>query len=313
MEWIKEGFICSKETLNLDWYKKNTMVPLPYLKNKDCLRIFVTMCDEKNIGRIGYVDVNPSNPKEIIGYSKTPVIDIGEDGKFDDNGVVTASLFKEDNKLYMFYSGYQLSVKVPYFIFTGLAVSEDNGDTFKKISIDVPILDRIPGEINTRCVPFVIKENGVYKMWYTADFGSGWIDGNKKKVPLYDLKYLESTSITDWSRENGQTVISCKDNDEHGIAKCTLWKENGLYKIIYSIRSISQGYRLGYAESADGKNFERNDKKVGIDVSSSGWDSEMVAFAERIEIDENTTYLFYCGNHYGMAGIGYAKLHDLKD
>ena len=307
MMWDKKGLICSHETLNLPWYKKNTMVPIPYLMNENCLRIFVTMCDEQNIGRIGYIDVDPQNPSNIISHSKNPVVNIGDDGNFDDNGVVTASLLKHDNKLYLYYSGYQSCVKVPYLIFTGLAVSDDNGNTFTKISNRVPILDRISGESGTRCVPFVIHEHGKFKMWYTADSGNGWIDGEKKKLPLYDLKYLESNSPIEWPRAPGKLAVEFKDSDEHGIAKCTLWKEDGIYKIIYSIRSLSKQYRLGYGESNDGINFTRKDDQVGLDVSESGWDSEMVAFAERIVVKDKT-YLFYCGNHYGMAGIGYAVL-----
>ena len=97
------------------------------------------------------------------------------------------------------------------------------------------------------------------------------------------------------------------NSDEHGIAKCTLWKEDGLYKIIYSIRSLSKGYMIGYGESLNGINFTRKDEEVGVDVSEFGWDSEMIAFAERFEF-KNRVYLFYCGNHYGLDGMGYAEL-----
>ncbi len=33
----------------------------------------------------------------------------------------------------------------------------------------------------------------------------------------------------------------------------------------------------------------------------------MIAFAERLRVGDKV-YLFYCGNHYGMAGMGYAEL-----
>jgi len=309
MKWIKKGKICNHESFDLSWYRKNSMVPLPYLLG-DRLRIFLTMCDSDNIGRIGFIDVDPDDPKRILDYSKRPIIDIGDDGCFDDNGVVTASLLKDGENLYMFYSGYQKCVKVPYLIFTGVAVSTDNGLSFNKLSKRVPMLDRIEGESGTRCVPYVIKEGDLYRMWYTADSDNGWIDGpGNKKLPLYDLKHLTSSNPTNWPRENGTVAVGFKDKDEHGIAKCTLWKDNSVYKIIYSIRSLSKGYRLGYAESHDGLDFTRMDESIGINVSESGWDSEMIAFAERVEV-KGRTYLFYCGNGYGMAGIGYAELAD---
>ena len=309
MKWNKVGKICDHNTFDLPWYKKNSMVPLPYMINDKTLRIYLTMCDSYNIGRIGYVDVNPDNPSEILGYSKEPLIDIGDDGCFDDNGVVTASLLKDGDKLYMFYSGYQTCVKVPYLIMTGLAVSTDGGYTFKKITDRVPLLDRVVGEVSTRCVPFTRKEGNLYRMWYTADSEKGWIEKNSKKLPLYDLKYQESTDIINWQREAGKTVITFKDKDEHGIAKFTVWTEDNIYKIIYSIRYLSKGYRLGYAESKDGINFTRMDEKIGIDVSEKGWDSDMICFAERIQVRDKV-YLIYSGNHYGLEGIGFAVLEE---
>lgn len=309
MKWEKKGLICSHQTIDLPWYKKNSMVPVPYLIDDGRIRIYFSMCDEMNVGRIGYVDVDADNPSRILGHSRKPVVDIGDEGCFDDNGVVTASLLKDGGKLYLYYSGYQLCVKVPYLIFAGVAVSTDNGETFTKLSNRVPILDRVDGEVGTRCVPFVAKEGDTFRMWYTADSLSGWIEdsAHNKKLPLYDLKHITSPSPIEWPRARGDVSVTFRDSSEHGIAKCTLWKEDGLYKIIYSIRSLSKGYRLGYGESRDGVHFTRLDDQVGIDISSSGWDSEMIAFAERLQ-HRDKVYLFYCGNHYGMAGMGYAEL-----
>lgn len=306
MKWQKLGKICDCNTFDIPWFKKNSMVPLPYLKSKDTLRIFLTMCDESNIGRIGYVDVDSNDFTKIVGYSEKPLIDIGENGHFDDNGVVTASLLEDGNDLYMFYSGYQSCVKVPYLIFAGVAVSHDRGDTFDKITTEVPLLDRVPGECGTRCVPYVIKENGKYRMWYTSDFDKGWIYSSTKLEPYYDMKYMESDNILEWPKV-GETAVTFADPDEHGICKCTVWKENNKYKVIYSLRHLSKGYRLGYAESVDGIHFTRMDDEIGISISESGFDDDMICFAERIQIG-NEVYLIYSGNHYGMEGIGYAKL-----
>lgn len=307
MKWLKQGLICNREKLDLPWYKKNVMVPVPYLVNDRCLRLFVTLCDEYNVGRIGYLDVDPLNPSTILGFSEKPIIDIGEEGTFDDNGAVSSSILQDGDRLYLYYSGYQLCKKVPYMIFTGVAVSDDGGNSFTKLSKDTPILDRVEGEVSTRCAPFVIKENGAYRCWYTADSDGGWLECEGKKLPRYDLKYIESESPVIWPSQAGRRALTFENSDEHGIAKSTIWRELDVLKIIYSIRAKSYGYRLGYGEASDGWQFERKDSEVGITVSPDGWDSEMIAFAERIEC-MGKTYLFYCGNHYGMDGMGYAEL-----
>ena len=66
-------------------------------------------------------------------------------------------------------------------------------------------------------------------------------------------------------------------------------------------------YRIGYAESDDGINWTRNDDQVGIDVSNTGWDSEMIEYPHIAKIN-GKQIMFYCGNHFGKGGFGYAEL-----
>ena len=85
--------------------------------------------------------------------------------------------------------------------------------------------------------------------------------------------------------------------------------EENLFKMWYSIRFVDKLYRIGYAESYDGKIWKRKDHMVGIDVSSTGWDSEMICYPSIIDINGNR-YLFYNGNSNGINGFGYALLKE---
>lgn len=309
MEWIKRGKIFDHNSFKLKWFKKNAMMPLPYVLNDETLRIFVTLCDEKNVGRVGYVDVDINNPAKVLGFSKDPVIDIGEDGTYDDNGVVTGSLFEDGDDLYMFYSGYQLGVKIPYMIFSGAALSTDKGNTFTKLNKEVPMLDRISTEKNFRCVPNIIQQGTTFKMWYLADClqQSAWlINESGKKQPVYSERYLESDKLLSWEG-TGQGVLDFANEDEHGLSIGSIWVDKGIYKCIYSVRTLSKGYRLGYAESKDGKSFSRMDDKLHLDVTPGDFDSEMMCYAKLINVGEKT-YIFYSGNGYGTEGIGFAEL-----
>ena len=95
---------CS-ESLSIDWYKTRAMVPLPFLLQNNDIRVFITFCDENYVGRIGRVDLS-KNKLKIKDYSQKPLISIGPRGSFSEKGVVTSSLFYENNILYLFYSGY---------------------------------------------------------------------------------------------------------------------------------------------------------------------------------------------------------------
>ena len=47
--------------------------------------------------------------------------------------------------------------------------------------------------------------------------------------------------------------------------------------------------------------------RVGIDVSSEGWDSEMIEYPHVFE-HQGAKYMFYNGNKFGQSGFGYAQL-----
>jgi hypothetical protein len=66
-------------------------------------------------------------------------------------------------------------------------------------------------------------------------------------------------------------------------------------------------YRIGYAESADGLQWERRDGEAGLDVSASGWDSEMVGYPCVFD-HRGRRYMLYNGNGFGETGIGLAIL-----
>ncbi len=303
MHWKKLGKICDSNSFELDWCRKNIMAPVPY-EMEDRIRIFVAMCDSENRGRIGFIDVEKDNPCHVLDYSRKPSLDLGEVGMFDEDGVLPSSYLERDGKIWMFYSAYQKQAHVPYVVLSGLAVSKDNGVSFKRVH-STPILERRENEIFLRSAIEVMYEKGKYVIWYAS--GNEWFNRKDKIAPRYDLKRMESDYIDTWL---GDPLISLSlRKDEYGFTTPQVWKDNNKYHMIYSVRSISKGYRIGYAESEDGICFRRMDEEIDIDVSKDGFDSEMICYGRMIMLKDKT-YLFYCGNHYGMEGLGCAKLEE---
>jgi hypothetical protein len=66
-------------------------------------------------------------------------------------------------------------------------------------------------------------------------------------------------------------------------------------------------YRIGYAQSKDGISWTRMDDSAGIDVSSEGWDAEMIEYPHVVQ-HHRTRYMFYNGNKFGESGFGFAEL-----
>jgi hypothetical protein len=80
------------------------------------------------------------------------------------------------------------------------------------------------------------------------------------------------------------------------------------YEMWFSYRSGSgEAYRIGHAKSMDSKVWELSPESVDIDVSSTGWDSEMIEYPFVFE-HKGMRYMLYNGNGYGKTGFGLAIL-----
>ena len=302
MAWRKRGLVYVPDG-SRSWAVHYAFPPTPHLRADGTLRIYVAFCDADIVGRVGYVDVDPSDPARVLGVSPEPVLDIGRPGAFDENGVVPTSIVDLGDRLYLYYVGFQRGHKLRYFQFLGLAESTDGGETFVRKS-QVPVIDRSDAELVNRTSGFVLHEDGVFKLWYVA--GSAWTEVGGKSFPVYDMRYVESDDGLTWPRE-GRIVISLDEPDEHAVGRPWVIREDGGYRMFFSSRTRSRGYRLGYAESTDGLHWMRDDSRISLDVSPNGWDSEMVAYASVVPWG-NRTYLFHNGNDCGKTGFGYAVL-----
>ncbi|MDP3010613.1 MAG: hypothetical protein Q8N30_16295 [Methylococcales bacterium] len=288
------------------WAKSHAATPTPYVLNNEIIRVFFTSMDVNGCGRPSYIDVSAENPRNVISVSETPLLEIGERGCFDDNGVMSVCVLEsEPGILFMYYVGFELCHHVPYRIFTGLAVSKDNGMSFKRQS-RVPVLDRTNDELFFRCGPFVMFDEGVFKLWYVA--GSEWTEINGKQMPIYDLRYQESKDGIHWA-DTGKLSMAITGEDEHGFGRPWVVKRGvNDYQLFYSIRRRSlAAYRLGYAESTDGINWTRKDDEMGLDVTSGEFDSDAIMYSAVISVGDKT-YCFYNGNNFGEQGFGVAEL-----
>ncbi|MFX1695346.1 hypothetical protein [Paraburkholderia sp. A1RO-1] len=305
MHWEKLGIVYAPDE-RTPWAASHAMVPTPFLIDDDTIRVFVTLCDGDFVGRPAFVDVDARDPRKIIRIASKPLMDIGAPSAFDDNGVLTCSVSRlDDGRIFMYYVGFELGVKVRYKLFTGLAISCDGAETFQRVQ-QTPVLERSDNEMTFRGGPFVLREEGTFKLWYVA--GSGWevIDG--KSMPVYVLKYAESSDGVHWPKD-GRTVMELTGIDEHGFGRPWVRKTaNGKYRLFYSIRRRSlRAYRLGYAESDDGIHWLRKDDEMGLDVSPGSFDSDAIMYSAVIEA-HGQTYCFYNGNDFGRDGFAVARL-----
>lgn len=305
MLWEKLGIVF-KPDADMSWGSRRSMVPTPFLLDDNTIRVFVTLCDEDNVGRPGYVDVDARDPRKVLRVSRSPIMDVGSHGTFDEHGVVPSCVIRaKDGSLLMYYSGFERFDSVPYKIFTGLAISTDNGESFSRYQ-RTPILDRSDQETMFRCAGFVDASGDRCRMWYIS--GSSWQTVAGKQVPRYSLRYAESEDGVHWPAQ-GTISLDLTDKDEHGFGRPWISiDDEGKYHLFYSIRRISVGaYRLGYAKSDDGLNWTRLDSDMGLDVTPGSFDGNAISFTSIITVKGNT-WCFYNGNGFGEDGFAVARL-----
>lgn len=300
MQWKKKGLVWQPDS-NEEWIDNSALQPTPILID-GVIRVYVGFRDSEGVSRIGYVDLDPENPSDIIDVSNQPVLDVGKAGSFDDNGVVPAAVVKRDNNIYLYYAGYKKEQKVRFSVFGGLAISGDQGRSFTRYK-KVPVIERSDDATLFRVIHSIIEENQTWRVWYCA--GSSFINGKNKTLPRYEIRYQESNDGLSFSEE-GESVLELRGNEfRHG--RPYVFKDD-IYRMFYAVATKSEGYRLGYAESKNGHSWNRKDNLVGIDVSNSGWDSKMMSYPSIVQY-KNNTYLFYNGNNMGYSGFGYAVLN----
>ena len=108
---------------SLPWARSHAMLPTPLDLGDGRLRIYVASLDDDGVGRIGYVDVDISDPSRVLAVAAEPVLDVGQPGAFDDNGVNPCSVVRWGDEVRLYYIGYQLAVHVRYLLFSGLVRS----------------------------------------------------------------------------------------------------------------------------------------------------------------------------------------------
>ncbi|MCD4679461.1 MAG: hypothetical protein K8S00_03645 [Bacteroidales bacterium] len=300
MVWIKKGRIILPQK-DLWWMQSHAMLPTVDHVKEDLFRIYISGRDNVNRSQIGYVlaQINDGHIN-ILEYSKDPILTIGERGCFDDNGVTPSWIVDNNNKKYLYYIGWNSgTTTIRMSLIAGLAISKDKGKTFTRNS-RAPLFDRTDKEPFTiMTAPSVIKETDCWKIWYVSC--DGWAD---KNLPKYNIKYADSQDGLHWKRE-GHICIDFQSENETALARPCVLKENEKYKMWFSYKDPAIGYRIGYAESFNGKDWERDDSNAGIDVSKEGWDNEMIEYAF-VFVHKGIKYMLYNGNNYGANGAGYA-------
>jgi hypothetical protein len=145
-----------------------------------------------------------------------------------------------------------------------------------------------------------------WRIWYTAFCGADYRP--ERAHWLWDLRtqirYARSRDGIHWDKPADNVVLDLdRARGEILLTRPMIVREPDGYRMWYCVRTVDKPYYIGYAESADGLQWER--KPAGIEASATGWDSELICYAYVLKEDDRYL-MFYNGNGYGATGTGLA-------
>jgi predicted GH43/DUF377 family glycosyl hydrolase len=282
------------------WMRSHAANPVADPLGGDLFRIYFSTRDDLNRSYVAFVDVDLGDPLTIVREATEPVLAPGELAMFDDSGVSIGCVVTIGARKYLYYMGWHLTVTVPWQNSIGLAISDGPDQPFRRIS-RFPIVELNDIDPYTISYPWVAVENGRFRMWY----GSNTQWGAHKTDMRHLIKYAESSDGIHWERA-GSVAIDFKDPSEYAICKPCVVRDPDRFRMWFCSRG--EAYRIQYAESDDGLTWVRS-PQAGIDVSSDGWDAEMIEYPSVFD-HGGARYMLYTGNAYGRTGFGLAVLED---
>lgn len=313
-QWKKLGKVFDPSDLKTEsWMHEFAQSPSVLV---DDARVRVYFCsrpapspDGQYLSYISFIDLDRRNLRNILRVCEYPVLALGKYGTFDEFGTYPVSVISNGGEIRVYYAGWTRCESVPFNAAIGVAISKDGGETFQRLG-DGPVLSYSPDEPFLLGSPRVRRFGGRWQLWYVA--GREWRMTDGKPEPVYKIRMACSEDGINWEKLGRDLIVD--KLGEHECQACPdVSYRNGRYHMFFSYRDIRNykgregGYRIGYASSLDMVNWQRNDDLVGIGLSETGWDSEMVNYPHLFELD-GLTYMLYQGNGMGRAGFGLAVL-----
>jgi hypothetical protein len=267
----------------------------------DRFDFFITVRDDANRSVIGRGALNlkwsGGNVDVQVTVEPTPALQHGELGMFDENGVSYPWVVAADGQLRMYYTGWMPTVMTPFQNHLGLAHQVD-GD-FARVS-RAPILARSDIDPLSIGSCAVLRQADQWHMWYTSFVRWGTQPGEPKHS--YVIKHASSPDGIHW-QPDGRVCISSAYGWDHSIGRPTVWHDGERYHMWFCYRG--DHYRLGYASSIDGVQWQRDDTQVGLQPSGEQWDAKDQCYPFVITARDHLLML-YAGNDYGHGGVGVA-------
>lgn len=228
-----------------------------------------------------------------------PVIDVSYNGSWDSLGVETITVIIDSSaptsqRYKAWYAGQYFN---DYRYDIGYAWSADGINWLKHGSPVLSVGNSTDWDNGFLEGPSVIKDGGIYKMWY-----AGYdvvVDGQSTDGKV-NIGYATSTDGISWTKYIGNPVMTTSASgwDLLYVQDPHIIKKDGIYHLWFggTDTELTGGYgqQTGYAYSSDGINWTKSIQNPILKKGNAGeWDFNLASFPSVIFDDDGTLKMWY--------------------
>lgn len=257
-----------------------------------------------------YIDICPGSDEQfdLSANAANVFLQAGICGEFDAYGVMPGSLVQKGERTLLFYCGWSRPEGRPYRWRIGVLERNRTTTTTSQSCREV----RFSRSSELAACPIVFDTPAGLQMYFLR---GDWIcesEDTERLESTYLLYAATSENGLEWEVDEHPLLPPVVDFEAQTSA--TVLKDEDGYHLLFSFRNgkdfrntPGRGYRLGYAFSADGVTWDRQDEFAGLTTSAEGWDSTMICYPSAF-VWRQSVYLLYSGNDFGRSGFGLARL-----
>lgn len=301
-EWKKLGLLYSPQGktrhAKLATHAAN---PLALHMANDVFRVYYSGRDEQNRSSVGAVDIDIVRG-EVVKDHFDPFLIHGAAGSFFADGISIGNHYQVNGSTFILFMGWQTPAEGHWRGDIGRIIVTE--DLTLQITDRQPYLALDSDDPISLSYPWVMQTApNRYDMWYGSTLT--WEAENGEMVHI--IKHAQSADGVSWHKTD--SIVPYQLNYAQAFSRPSVIK-NSEHRLDmwFSYRcGTGQKYRIGYAYNT-GEGWQLALDNSGINVSESGWDSEMIEYPFVFQ-HKSKTYMLYCGNGYGRTGFGLAVLN----
>lgn len=297
MTWMRLGWIEVPRS-RAAWWSSHVGFPTVASVSGDEVLLLVASRDEVQRSSCAYLRIELApNSVRLVDFSKTPLLEPGDYGCFDESGVNVTFATSSQNQISVWYHGWFLRRNGGWVNSIGCAT----GNLAEGLTREsrAPIFDRSSEDPTSLGYPFWLVSPSGKKLFYSSyeDYGNPSLGQSYS----YRVKFADGSNLL-----RVGPVLPHIDGCQAQSRPCVVRYRDG-YLMFVSVKG--DRYQIHAAESQDGSSWKWSRDEWSLRPSGLGGECSETAYAY-VFWHRGRLIMFYNGDGHGETGIGVAIWND---